>query len=213
MRKLVVWGGVGSAVVLAAFVAWGWIGGKDSGWWGAAGQWLGAVGSILAVGIALYLADLGRREAEKQRKADEKIQARLIFGEYQPNFGLVGEVVVVNRSGGHILDPEVMSLSTDSRYGVGEWFVGPADGEVLDHFPRVIAGELEARRRSSALNVFFKTGLGVQQATPEVQPTAMIRFFDADGRGWTRRGRAEPERWYPEENLVELLPPDDEPSA
>jgi hypothetical protein len=190
MRKVLIWGIAATIAVVGAAAIWGWAGGKGDGWWGATGQWLGALASLAAAAIALWIADSGRRD-------NERIQARLIFGEYEPREGLTGYVRVRNRSGGFILDPTIVGLSVHHSYGKGEWAVGTLDHLATASLPHQIVNDVEPLRSTDALTVFFKTDGAASAISGEVEPVVTINFIDSDGREWTRRGREEPVRRIP----------------
>ncbi|MBN7534693.1 hypothetical protein I3U85_10870 [Mycobacteroides abscessus subsp. abscessus] len=54
-----------------------WIG-QDVQWYTGFGQWLGAVGSLIAAGVALWIAVTDRRQADMQRDADLACEAGLV---------------------------------------------------------------------------------------------------------------------------------------
>ncbi|GAA1027160.1 MULTISPECIES: hypothetical protein [Amycolatopsis] len=152
------------------------------------------------------MADLGRRDADRERRDDDRNQAPLVFSEYKrlPT-NLRGEVTVTNRSTGMILNPVVLEISTDPAYGPGRWVVGRAHSpdreEFLISLPRAIRSGGEVRteevrpmERTTALPVYFHTADGPSTLEPEISPVATISFLDQHGREWIRRGADEPQR-------------------
>lgn len=65
---LALWGGTQAAR------AWG----QSVGWYAGFGQWLGALGSLIAAVVALWIATSERRHADQQRDADLARQASLV---------------------------------------------------------------------------------------------------------------------------------------
>lgn len=70
-------------VVVAVLVLWGctqaaraW--GQSVAWYAAFGQWLGALGSLIAAVVALWIATSERRHADQQREFDLARQASLV---------------------------------------------------------------------------------------------------------------------------------------
>lgn len=86
-----------AAAITVGSVALLWLGsqiakwiGQDVQWYTGFGQWLGAVGSLIAAGVALWIAVTDRRQADMQRDADLAREAGLVrvtaekLGQRQP---------------------------------------------------------------------------------------------------------------------------------
>jgi hypothetical protein len=89
--------------------------GQSVEWYTGFGQWLGGLGSLIAAGVALWIAVTERRHVERQREADLTREAGLVqitatrLGKQKaggPMFPAAG-VGVRNRRTDHIFDLEV----------------------------------------------------------------------------------------------------------
>lgn len=52
--------------------------GQSVAWYTGFGQWLGALGSFAAAGVALWISTSDRRDRESERLAEEQTHARLV---------------------------------------------------------------------------------------------------------------------------------------
>ncbi|WP_157935600.1 hypothetical protein [Mycobacteroides abscessus] len=86
-RKLIRTRGVWfwAAVITVGSVSLLWLGsqvakwiGQDVQWYTGFGQWLGAIGSLIAAGVALWIAVTDRRQVDMQRDADLAREAGLV---------------------------------------------------------------------------------------------------------------------------------------
>jgi hypothetical protein len=203
MRKGLVWGSSVSGLALVGFVLWGWIGGKSDTWWGAVGQWFGAIGSIVSAGVAVGIALESWRRSEKERDDRDRIQARLVFSKYElprtllnadgaVHYGEELQVQINNRSGGDILDATIVEISYPQS-PQGEWrevaletFSG--DGRL----PLRVRDQMDKHTEFGTTLRFEDADGQPQQLTKLMNIT--ISFIDADGRQWFRRDTAEPQR-------------------
>jgi hypothetical protein len=88
-------------------------------WVAAIGQCLGAVGTLAAVGVALWLARWERRRDTAERRDEEKAQARLVVSRLL--FDATNRVAVLNNSSAQVLDVDVVYSADDRPDGlVGE---------------------------------------------------------------------------------------------
>jgi hypothetical protein len=157
-------------------------------WWAAWGQWVGGIGSIAAAAAALWIAVEGWRRTEQERLDDQKIQARLVLVHFNSDFAEFSgsSVQIHNRSGGHVLDIVIVSMTTDRP---GQW--------IGDHksLGSILAEEMEPRSKTSC-DVHFETPDGTEVPSQTLSPVITICFMDADGRRWTRAGNDEPVRVF-----------------
>lgn len=84
-----------------------------------AGQWVGALGTIVAVGVALWLAQRDRRRNEAERRDREASQARLVtiavdYSDYAHPHDYeyaMARVVITNHGEQRVLRPEAEQIS------------------------------------------------------------------------------------------------------
>ena len=139
--------------------------GQSVEWYTGFGQWLGGLGSLIAAGVALWIAVTERRHVERQREADLMRQAALVqitatkLGKQQavgPAFPAAGVMVRNRRTdrifdikvtqfvmrGDEIDDPQLDSIDVypkakDSWYVTAELeILAIASDQVLSLFPK-----------------------------------------------------------------------------
>ncbi len=163
-----------------------WLTSQSADWWGAAGQWVGGIGSCAAVIVALSLARRDGKRAEEERRDREMAQARLVFIEtFQSD---PTSILVVNRSKEPILGVELLNVTSGDPSFCG-WELAPMEGE-LDHFPVVPASGNGFFRMSMEIGV----GVDGVKDVHDLRWEYTIGFVDANGLSWTRTNNGSPER-------------------
>ncbi|QWF81111.1 hypothetical protein [Amycolatopsis sp. CA-230715] len=104
------------AVVVLVWVTIGLAYDKPSDWWASGGQWAGAIGSVFAAGVALWIAQQGWSRADQERLDNQKVQARLIFALYQFHEGHGGGIKLVNASHGAVTRISIMRIIGLGRF-------------------------------------------------------------------------------------------------
>lgn len=199
--------------------------------WAAVGEWIGAVGTVGAVAVALWIArrDAGREKHRQQREAEQQMFA-------------VASVVVAEA---RYEDPEnwypqvddmpsacvtIHNLSSEPiQYPRLERFVHPEGGMIEWSVWEPPGLELLVPSTTVVLAAGEKVGLYVTLkanpiGTPELQP--VIGYTDRHNQRWRRR-HAEPPyrvpsddtepiggpRWYRKHPTISLAAPADGPPA
>lgn len=86
-------------------------------WVGTIGQWVGAIGTIAAVVVALRLARWERRrDTTERRDEEEKAQARLVVSRLL--FDATNRVAVLNNSSAPVLGVDVIYSADDHPDGL-----------------------------------------------------------------------------------------------
>jgi hypothetical protein len=102
---------------------------QDVDWYAGAGQWLGALGSLLAAGMALWIATSDRQRADQQRTAEQRERdaellreaslVRVCFEAIPRRQRMTGKtfheavIGITNRRIGHIFDIELKETTID----------------------------------------------------------------------------------------------------
>lgn len=209
---------VGTVLVVVLAVAAAFV--MDASWWGALGQWAGAVGTISAVAVALHIANREARTAEaRQRLEVEQREARelatahqreretaslvIVDAEYvdesqfsshlPPDDAPDVEVRITNHSSEPVLLPR-LELLQHPLGGQGRWqvWIDPT-GMNEGWGPRSVLrpGETE----SFYADVTYEPALPGARWKYGLRP--VIGFTDKVGRRWRRRGNELPYRVYP----------------
>lgn len=178
--------------------------GQSVDWYTGFGQWLGALASFLAAGVALWIAGSDRRRADvvraeehAQQEADLARQAGLVqvtvemFGVRQavgPNLPAAG-IGIRNRRADRVFDIEVVKLihqgtevpfdlKTDVEF-INGWATSPAREMHEKWFPQ--SGELIGIAvETDELLVIYQP----QRLPNTAADYAAIAYTDASGRRW-----------------------------
>lgn len=75
--------------------------GQTVDWYAGFGQWLGALGSIIAAAAALYIATRDRKERARERHAEHAAQARLVRHTFKRATGSQNYVLTILNYGDH----------------------------------------------------------------------------------------------------------------
>jgi hypothetical protein len=205
-----------AAVVLVASLSAKWLDDKEA--WAAMGQWGGAMGSVLAVTVALRISRRGAEsEAERRRseKADEELaQARLVVGVVEfgarerTTEGLIvawDRVRINNYGASHVFHPRVEGFIHQNGGLVGwdvhtvGWWDSPDDAEAA-MYPE--APTLLEPNQSDVVPVVLVHLPSVEHSDLPVRTKVVIGFTDADGRRWRRIGERTPERVYTNDTFL-----------
>ncbi|MFD5831014.1 hypothetical protein [Lentzea sp. NPDC060358] len=177
-----------------AIAFWGWLTSQSADWWGAAGQWGGAVGSFAAVVAALWIAKKGARDAARiaeqgarevaaRELRRQRASAMLVHGE----FGRVqghDHVVIVNASQFPVVDAQVIAAK-----GNPDVPLIPPDNRRWPVYRVLKPGEQVAARPISG-----SAPDGVYRGFGQLGAYAIvIEFTDIEGYRWRREGEGLPE--------------------
>jgi hypothetical protein len=153
--------------------------------WGDYPTWLAAIGTILAVVVALGLAS---RESRDRRRADERRQAELITAWLETvgdatTAGLVMPVVAIVNGSQQLAYRVIASLV-------------PVRGAISDNFREVIGrqpGEFRAFKGELPLG---RTNIEIRHpgGGMHIRFAIEIAFCDAAGRSWVRTAQGELKR-------------------
>jgi len=185
-------------LMLAGIVIWGVIARKDSSWWAASGQWIGAVGTVATAGAAIWIARRGWELAEathhenlrlqdELRRERELIQARLVLSQWKSH-GTGYGITVDNGSGGAITNVRIEQLPKPATAAPEEVWVDPRRLE-----------QTQSLIHPHSIHHFELLSIMGGGKLPNPVPSdciATIRFTDADGRRWRRVGEGEPQRVF-----------------
>ncbi|GAA3858903.1 hypothetical protein GCM10022243_25730 [Saccharothrix violaceirubra] len=86
-----------------------WLARQSADWWGAAGQWAGALGSFAAVVVALAIAGSGTREARARERRRQQATATLVRGEFELS-GNPYRVALINDSPLPVFDVQIKEV-------------------------------------------------------------------------------------------------------
>jgi hypothetical protein len=82
--------GIGALLLISMSIAFK----KDTNWWAAWGQWVGGLGSIIAAGVAVWIAVVGWRksdqQAREQAQRSEEAQEREVASRFGVWIGIAG---------------------------------------------------------------------------------------------------------------------------
>lgn len=174
----------------------GWLTRQSSDWWGAAGQWAGALGSFAAVVIALVIArrgardsariaEQGAREVEARERRRQRATAMLVRGE----FGLfqgTDQVVVINDSPSPVVEVQIKEVKGNRLVPIvppyGRWPVWA----VLPPGKSVLIKPMFGLAEDG---VFY----GAAMKPSHTDYTVVIEFSDVEGYRWRREGDGLPE--------------------
>jgi hypothetical protein len=173
---LLLWGGTQTARAL----------GQSVQWYTGFGQWLGALGSLIAAGVALWIAVTDRRHADQRRDADLAREAGLVrvtaekLGMWQPvgpNIATAA-IGVKNRRTDRIFDIEVVRFvmrGEETRPQIGDITLYPSPAD-----RRMWASELpHLAIAPDQLLAIFPSGL------PDIPADyAVVQYTDSAGRRW-----------------------------
>ncbi|ROP37436.1 hypothetical protein [Saccharothrix texasensis] len=171
----------------------GWMTRQSADWWGAAGQWAGALGSFAAVVVALVIArrgardsvriaEQGAREIEARERRRQRATAMLVRGE----FGLfqgTDQVAVINGSPLPMVEVQIKEVKGNRLVPIlppyGPWPVWAVlpPGQSISIKPMFGLAED---------GVFY--GMVVKSTY-----TVVIEFSDVEGYRWRREGDGLPE--------------------
>lgn len=156
-----------------------WLTSKSADWWGAAGQWGGAIGSVAAVVAALWIARQGTRDAAERDYRRQRANAVLVYSELRQTPENRWELLVGNDGQYPVVDLRVIGLR-------GEVVVMPP----LTGWPTRSAlrpGDewKEPMRQIIGLTPFARAGFSVDYG-------AVIEYTDVEGYRWRRAGHKLP---------------------
>lgn len=170
--------------------------GQDVDWYAGFGQWLGALGSLIAAGVALWIAVTGRREADAREKAEQdrqdadlarqaglvQVAAKMLSRRQAagPNYSHPG-ISVRNRRPDRIFEISVvryMMLGKDVDMEVGD--VGGIDLKPRDRNGWYFGKELPTLVLESdhVLSIYPKGGLDLPA------DYVAVEYTDSAGRRW-----------------------------
>lgn len=170
---------------------------------------LAATGSLSAAAVALWVATSDRRKRQRELDAEDEAQAKLVVvsaDRYRLGM-LQGKqlcLTVSNRSPRAIVDVAFVELLVDGHEHLnlyptsdptlpaviggedGEFIFAPAEQSENDPLYRALAGQWERRPGGGSDRIANPT----IQATTKM--TATVRWTDASGKTWQRRGSRPP---------------------
>lgn len=188
---------VAGSVLVGGLLAWWML--VDHQTFAAAGQWVGALGSVAAIAVALGIAHRDWRRADAERRDSEKAQARQIW----PTVVLypkvanssndpVGAVVVANDSHAPIFHVGVDRVT-------GPINMDGSSFSASDRSVRIEAGQKPTFDAPQFRVARFPAEAGI---TADAF-TVSVRFMDASQRWWLRTGVADPVRTDSEGNPLD----------
>ncbi len=143
--------------------------------WGNVPAWLGAIGSVGALAVALFLlnGELKARHRDDEEHARAQAGAVSIWVEWSDadRLNSSAEVTILNRSSAAIYDCRVGVASPDSSDGQFSWrlpVVPPSDVALKRQLPAV--------RLQGQANAEWPSALGL--------PVVQMTFADVYGRRW-----------------------------
>ncbi|WP_440900380.1 hypothetical protein [Actinosynnema sp.] len=166
-----------------------WFTDQSADWWGAAGQWAGAIAGFAAAFVALWIAKTGAQNAakiaEKGARANEareqrrrRVEAMFVYGRHASTNGSILRFHVINNSNSAMIDvkiTEVKSLpklpTPLSQSEESSWMVLPPGERRL-----------------------FDLTFGMPYAIlSKHEHIVVIEFTDMEGYRWRREGDSLPE--------------------
>jgi hypothetical protein len=192
----------GALVLVAAVLSALWLHSTDE--WGALGQWAGAFGTVLAVTVALRIAQReveDKTERNRAGKAEYELeQARLVVAEikYPPvrdeiyfkqqfDYDPPDTVQITNYSRTHVFHPRVEGFIHQNG-GTVIWDIGAEDPDEYNAPTVLGAGEVDR------IPVSLTFDPPISEDMYPMRTKVVIGFTDADGRRWRRVGDGKPER-------------------
>ncbi|MFB9903650.1 hypothetical protein [Allokutzneria oryzae] len=161
-----------------------WLTGQSAEWWGAVGNWVGAVATTAAVVAALWIARRDGRVRVAERADRDKAQARLLVS-VMANRGDFVTVKVENHSQAPLFDITLTNVEPALAWRYGPSTVqSPRQGilKAGEHFQR---------------NIELLNGSGEPQRVPGGDYSFTFEFVDSAGLRWSRRDNDEPRRVLP----------------
>ena len=170
---------------------------------GAWGQWAGALGSFLAVVVALWVSVSDTRRRDRERRDQQAAQARTITaiatlhmydGAEEFKYQLV--IKVSNHGTLPITDLEVLKV-TEGRWASSVWERGQQSDAPKTWKPIVtpVLGPGETYERGAVVTDQEFGARLIREAREDYQVT--MRYVDAEGFRWWRSGTKTPERILP----------------
>jgi hypothetical protein len=151
---------------------------------GSAGEWAGALGSIAAVAVALWLAISDARRRDSDRREEKAAQARLITVEVETIYGKAAAFVTVTN---HSASP-VFSVAIN---GVQ---VSPEPPAFVQFGEDRQWARLDPGQMKTARCAFFssRNPRDLWIVSPPNLVSAEVSFVDASGLPWKRWGNTPP---------------------
>ncbi len=214
VRKIMWISGVVIVVGFLGLCGWGIFVNKDATWWGALGQWVGGIGSIVAAVVALWIAREGWRRVERERREEEMIQAELVqydgFNRYDTVDSAYSNasITIHNRSGSYVMDVELVAVQHRGEIRIGDWYLvgacyvnaaGESVTPELTSAPGKEFNEVFSRVSPEERVRFYVTFRlpDARSEIPEIGPIVTFSYMDARGRRWTRTDAERPTRTQP----------------
>lgn len=188
-------------VGLILLVLRGWLWGEDRTWWASAGQWVGGVGSIEAAAVALWVAYRSWQQADRERRDDEIVQARLVIVHQVIGSPQGMRVLFFNRSDSFLMDIGLESISRPEGAGPGKWLVhesyASSPGKRYDP-PHPLPMTPFSRVKDNHIFSMYLRYVLDQDGTPVTvakRPDVFkFHYTDDHGRQWSRVNDDEPVR-------------------
>lgn len=177
-----------------AIAFWGWLTGQSADWWGAAGQWGGAIGSVAAVIAALWIArkgardaaqiaEQGARETAARELRRQRASAMLVHGEFDSS-GMIDVVAITNDSEFPVVDVQVVEVKGSTLVPLL-----PPSGK---NWP--VYRVLKPRSRVNVKPMFGVAADGTYYGVGKLSSySIVIEFTDIEGYRWRREGEGLPE--------------------